>query len=72
MRQVFQWSENGLSWTVPRYRFQGAEGNATYTGYFHGVAGFGLSLLEMHYADAGERPRHRFPDDPFSGESTRP
>jgi hypothetical protein len=30
-----------------------------------GIAGIGLALLEMHYAEIGERSRVRFPDDPF-------
>lgn len=60
-------SQDGLYWTLPRYEFQGPEGNATYTNYFYGVAGIGLALLEMHYVDAGERPRIRLPDDPFPG-----
>ena len=58
-------SERGLYWSLPRYGFQGGEGTAVFTGYFYGAAGLGLTLLRQHYAERGEYPTIRLPDDPF-------
>ncbi len=53
-------------WSLPRYGFQGNRGEeASYTGYFYGAAGLGLSLLHMHYAHIGQSAVIAFPDDPF-------
>lgn len=57
-------SEAGLFWRLPRYGFQG-EGDAVFTGYFYGVAGQGLILLQQHYTQRGDHPTIRLPDDPF-------
>ncbi len=63
----------GLHWSLPRYGFQEDDGtDATFTGFFYGAAGLGLTLLEMHYAVAGGAPFVRWPDDPFSGVSSIP
>ena len=56
--------QNGLYWTLPLYGFQG-EGEGTYTGYFYGAAGLGISLLRQHYAMNNQYPTVRLPDDPF-------
>lgn len=60
---------DGRVWSVPRYGFQGGEGDGRFTGYFYGSAGFGLALLHQHYAELGEWPAIRFPDDPFPSRS---
>ena len=55
--------EEGLRWRLPRYGFQGDRGtDATFTGFFYGAAGLGLTLLEMHYTEAELTPLITFPD----------
>ncbi len=58
-------SEEGLFWRLPRYGFQGGEEDGVFTGYFYGVAGLGLTLLQQHYTQLGDHPTIRLPDDPF-------
>lgn len=43
------------------YRF----GRAAYTGVFHGAAGIGLALLNMHTSMTGRSPYAEMPDSPF-------
>ena len=63
-------SQAGRHWVLPRYGFQGAPGqNAAYTGYFYGAAGLGLTLLDMHYAEADRRAAITLPDDPFHSDA---
>jgi hypothetical protein len=51
---------------LPRYGFQqDGEGDGLYTGFFYGAAGLGLTLLDMHYANAKGRSFVAWPDDAF-------
>ena len=58
-------SQPGAYWEVDAPAFMGG-GRAAYTGYFHGAAGIGLSLLKMHAATTDKKPYVVLPDDPFS------
>lgn len=64
IRRTGQGGPTGLYWSLPRYAFQDGEGNLVSTGYFHGAAGLGAALLDLHYALRGERARIQLPDDP--------
>ena len=57
--------EDYLYWRVPLYGFQNGDGDAVFTGYFYGAAGYGMLLLQYHLAESGHYLRTRLPDDPF-------
>jgi lantibiotic modifying enzyme len=59
----------GLNWKLPRYGFQVGEGEAVFTGYFYGSAGFGMTMLELFFVENGGNRSVRLPDDPFLGNS---
>ncbi len=59
-------SASGRYWVLPKYGFQGGDGEASYTGYFYGAAGLGMALLDMHYVDIGSAPGIVFPDHVFA------
>jgi hypothetical protein len=62
----------GLRWSYPRYAFMEKAGSAaSFTGYFHGAAGFGLVLLACDAAETGRPWELRLPDDPFSRQPAR-
>jgi lantibiotic modifying enzyme len=57
---------NGRRWTVPQYGFMPKEGEpATFTGYFYGAAGYGLTLLRLDGALQDMRWDVVLPDNPF-------
>ena len=58
-------TEQGLYWATPLYGFQEGEGDASFTGYFYGAAGYGTLLLQHHRAVNDTFPAVRLPDDPF-------
>ena len=61
--------ERGARWTMPQYGFMPDEGApATFTGYFYGAAGYGLTLLRLDGAVRGERWNVVLPDNPFGRE----
>jgi lantibiotic modifying enzyme len=56
----------GLRWVYARYPFMEKAGApAAFTGYLHGAAGFGLTLLACDAAERGRGRSVRLPDDPF-------
>ena len=56
----------GARWTMPQYGFMPDEGApATFTGYFYGAAGYGLTLLRLDGAVQGSRWDVVLPDNPF-------
>ncbi len=60
-------NEDGLHWTLDRYRFMPDRGMpASFTGYFYGAAGFGLMLLHLDLVEQGRTLKTVFPDDPFN------
>ncbi len=59
-------NQGGLHWTLERYGFMPRSGTpASFTGYFYGAAGFGLTLLHLDLVQQGRTLRTVFPDDPF-------
>jgi len=61
----------GARWTMPQYGFMPDEGApATFTGYFYGAAGYGLTLLRLDGAVQGSRWGVVLPDNPFGMRGT--
>ena len=55
----------GAHWEVDAPEFMGG-GRAAYTGLFHGAAGIGLAVLQLHATMMEQQPYIRLPDDPFA------
>ncbi len=56
---------SGARWIVPQYGFMPDEGApATFTGYFYGAAGYGLTVLRLDGALRGMRWDVVLPDNP--------
>jgi len=55
--------ERSAHWEVDAPEFMGG-GRAAYTGIFHGAAGIGLAILNMHALMSGRQPYIDLPDHP--------
>jgi hypothetical protein len=62
----------GRHWTIAQYGFMPEEGApATFTGYFYGAAGYGLTLLRLDGALRDQRWETALPDNPWASQTGR-
>lgn len=65
LKQAAVRDDQGTRWEVDAPAFMGG-GRAAYTGMFHGAAGIGLALLQLHASMLQRDAYIRLPDDPFA------